>query len=257
MFGNKKGLEQKLGEQGGVVAWATVIDADTGWTSGSSSGPYRVGNNSHMKVTLHVEPEGQPAFEATFHQTFSREIPIRGWRAKVIFDPNDHGKIAIQTNQIFPPGAAPDDPRRDEGAEGAAGGELSTAEQSQAVKETLQADRARGRLDQEMYDQALLRLSNLEKLNAGGQITDRQFSSLIKAHTGVTVTSLFPTSEGLKQVVLKEDGTVIVGGAVSIGHASPAPASTTDELEKLADLKAKGLLTDAEFTAAKQKILGV
>ena len=38
-----------------------------------------------------------------------------------------------------------------------------------------------------------------------------------------------------------------------------APAAGTDiigQLEKLADLKANGLLTDAEYTAAKAQLLG-
>jgi ABC-type multidrug transport system fused ATPase/permease subunit len=35
-----------------------------------------------------------------------------------------------------------------------------------------------------------------------------------------------------------------------------AGASSSDELAKLADLKAKGVLTDAEFEAQKAKILG-
>ena len=41
---------------------------------------------------------------------------------------------------------------------------------------------------------------------------------------------------------------------------APAPASAPDlttELQRLADLKAQGLLSDAEFAAAKQKLLGV
>ena len=106
MFGNKKRLERKLSEEGGAVAWATVIDAATRWTSGSNyeNGPYTVGNNNHMKVTLKVEPEGQPAFEATFHQTFPGRIPIKGFQVKVMYDPDDHSKIVIQEDQIFPPG---------------------------------------------------------------------------------------------------------------------------------------------------------
>ena len=45
MFGNKKRLERKLSEEGGAVAWATVIDAATRWTSGSNyeNGPYTSG----------------------------------------------------------------------------------------------------------------------------------------------------------------------------------------------------------------------
>ena len=38
--------------------------------------------------------------------------------------------------------------------------------------------------------------------------------------------------------------------------AAPAGDETMVELEKLADMKSKGLLTDEEFAAAKAKILG-
>lgn len=46
-------------------------------------------------------------------------------------------------------------------------------------------------------------------------------------------------------------------------YAQPAPAPAADmadvtaELEKLADLKEKGILTDEEFAAKKQQILGL
>ena len=33
MFGSKKGLEQKLREQGGTEAWATIVAADEKWSS--------------------------------------------------------------------------------------------------------------------------------------------------------------------------------------------------------------------------------
>jgi len=126
VFGNKKGLERKLTEQGGTVAWATVIDSGTRWTSGTNyeNGPYTVGNKSHMKVELKVEPEGEPAFESSFKQVFPGKIPIKDFQVKVIFDPSDHSKIAILEDQIFPPGisheqaevAAARDKRRKEAA---------------------------------------------------------------------------------------------------------------------------------------------
>lgn len=39
-------------------------------------------------------------------------------------------------------------------------------------------------------------------------------------------------------------------------HASPAPTSLADELDRLAGLHAAGQLSDREFTAAKQRLLG-
>jgi Short C-terminal domain len=98
MFGNKKGLISKLHEQGGVVAEATIIDAGTLYTSDShtnSADVYAPGSTHHCEVTLKVEPEGQPPFEATFKQAFPDHIPHPGQRAKVIYDPNKRSKIAI------------------------------------------------------------------------------------------------------------------------------------------------------------------
>ncbi len=39
--------------------------------------------------------------------------------------------------------------------------------------------------------------------------------------------------------------------------AAPASDDTTAELQKYADLHAKGILTDEEFAAAKKKLLGL
>jgi hypothetical protein len=55
---------------------------------------------------------------------------------------------------------------------------------------------------------------------------------------------------------------VIAGGQVVSGGpapAAPAPATSppvAEQLEQLADLKERGVLTDAEFQAQKQKLLG-
>ena len=38
--------------------------------------------------------------------------------------------------------------------------------------------------------------------------------------------------------------------------AAPASSATVDELKQLSDLHQQGVLTDAEFTAAKAKLLG-
>jgi hypothetical protein len=106
MFGNKKRLIGKLEREGGVVAWATVIEAGTRWTSGTNyeNGPYTVGNHKHMTVRLRVEPDTEAPFEVKFRQTFPGKYPVREFQAKVIYDPLDHSRIAIFEDQIFAPG---------------------------------------------------------------------------------------------------------------------------------------------------------
>ena len=51
-------------------------------------------------------------------------------------------------------------------------------------------------------------------------------------------------------------GVVAVPGSAPIGQAPAAGVDVATELQKLADLKAQGILSDEEFAAAKAKLLG-
>src|SRR5580704_477441 len=114
MFGNKKGLEEQLQAEGGKVAWSTVLDSKDKWQSGTQTGlsPMSMSVTDHVKVTLRVEPDDEPPFEATFNQAFSGSMPFKGWQCKVIYDPNDHSKIAVLENRVFPPGIDHDELER-------------------------------------------------------------------------------------------------------------------------------------------------
>jgi hypothetical protein len=103
MFGNRKGLERQLREQGGKEAWATVLEAKDRWQSSMQTLSSR-SVTDHVRVKLRVEPDDEPAFEATFNQAFSGAVPFTGWQCKVLYDPNDHSKIAVQDGRVFPPG---------------------------------------------------------------------------------------------------------------------------------------------------------
>lgn len=105
MFGNKKKLEQQLADQGGTVAWATILDTSSGWASASMNGFNQVQSETdHVKVSLRVAPDGQEPFEASFRQAFKGNVPMKGWQCKVIYDPHDHSKIAVQEGSVTPPG---------------------------------------------------------------------------------------------------------------------------------------------------------
>ncbi|HVO54717.1 MAG TPA: SHOCT domain-containing protein [Solirubrobacterales bacterium] len=114
MFGNKKHLQEQLDETGGMVAWATVLEAKVRWTSGTNyeNGPYTVGNKEHMTVKLRVEPDGEPPFEATVKQTFPGRSPKKGFKAKVIYDPAEPSKIAVLEDEIVPAWMSPEQARR-------------------------------------------------------------------------------------------------------------------------------------------------
>jgi len=196
MFGHEKGLERKLNEQGGgTVAWATVVSAKGQWASSSNTGvsAFSAKVTDHMKVTLNVEPEGQPAFEATVHQAFSGATPVDGWQVKVIYDPDDHSKIAIEEGQIFPPGVSHDRLERGAALRGEAVAAAKSGNMAEFVEE-MKAKAARGEIEV-------------------------QGTPLVTA----------------------------AGGA-------PQP-EIADELTKLADLRDRGALTEAEFDAQKAKLL--
>jgi hypothetical protein len=195
MFGNKKGLEHQLSEQGGTVAWATVIEAKDQWDSSVNTGvsAFSARETEHMKVTLNVQPDGEPAFEATFKQAFSGAAPMKGWQVKVIFDPNDHSKIAIQEGQVYPPGISHD--RLERGA---------------AIRDQARAAAQSGNM---------------------AEFIEEMKAKAVSGQFNVQGTPL-----------------VISGGGTP-------KLDVADELTKLANLRDRGVLTDAEFEAQKAKLL--
>jgi hypothetical protein len=198
VFGNKEKLVDELTKGGGTVAWATVLDAKTGWASGSGDGFGRVSNETdHMGVKVRVEPDGQEPFEADFKQAFKGMIPIKGFACQVIYDPADHSRIAILGQTITPAGIPHD-----------------KAERAIAMRE------------------------GATKAALTGNMADFVAGLKAKAASGEFA------------------GTLIVDGKVVSGGAAAAPPDVADQLSKLADLHAKGALTDGEFAAAKSKLLG-
>jgi hypothetical protein len=147
MFGHKQGLERKLSEQGGTVAWATVVSAREQWASSSNTGvsAFSAKVTDHMKVTLNVQPDGQPPFEATAEQAFAGSTPMDGWQVKVIYDPDDHSKIAIQEDQIFPPGISHDRLERGAALRSEAMAAAQSGNMTQFIEE-MQAKAARGEI---------------------------------------------------------------------------------------------------------------
>lgn len=86
-------------------------------------------------------------------------------------------------------------------------------------------------------------------------------------HTKIVIDQSAPTeSWGSVQAaatdrLLRESGAaggglVIAGGRVISPSAAVEPPSLADQLAKLADLKNQGVLTESEFQAQKQKLLG-
>jgi hypothetical protein len=106
MSSNQQTRAQELLDSGGRIAWATVLEAREKWQS-ETPGLSDVKITSHMHLKLRVEPEGEPAFEASFGQALTQTVPITGWICKVVFDPADRSKIAMIDGTAVRPAAAP------------------------------------------------------------------------------------------------------------------------------------------------------
>jgi len=221
MFGNKKGLEQELSERGGKIAWGSVVAAKGEWSSrtgGNAVNPLSGTVTDHFKVTVRVEPDDEPPFEATFRQAFKGADPMEGWQVKVIYDPADHFKIAIQEGRVHPPGITHEQADRSFGHRQ----EAMAAAQSGHMAEFIQTDIAARKAEA---------ARRVQQAQAGYGANVASFIEQMQAQTGVSPTP---------------------AEAASTHVARPDIA---DELTKLARLRDSGVLTEDEFQAQKAKLL--
>lgn len=226
MLGHNKRLEPKLKEQGGKRAWATILESKKGWTTtgGVNAVPGQAGSITiRREFRLRVEPEGEPQFEATVKQAFNDShgwhIPEEGWSMTVIYDPNDHSKVVIDVDAM-PVGPGVD---RDEAV-----ARHERAMERQKMREMAPGDSG--------WPAEQLRSVALD-------------ATLSPEEKRAKIMELSASMGGAPK-------TMFVGGqAVQAGNAA-GPAAAVDALAKLADLRDRGLLTDAEFEAQKTRILG-
>jgi len=206
MLGRNKRLQRKLEEQGGEEAPATVLESKQEWasTGGVNVSPGQAGSISiHQKLTLRVEPDGEPPFEATVKQVFNDThgwpIPQEGWSVTVLYDPKDHSKLVLDLDKM-PVGPGVD---RDE----------ALARHERAV-ERMQNPAARRQ-----------------------EVADLKTAAAAQAQGAAA----------LQDMLAK---------APDQARAAVPNTDVADELTKLADLRDRGVLSDAEFEAQKAKVLG-
>jgi hypothetical protein len=174
MFGNDRGLEKRLRKGAGKTARAILVDAKKGhWVSSTGGSESQLANSAKVTwtLTLRVMPDGEPPFEAMVKEGFrvgSRPSP--NYEYKVLYDPRDHSKVAIDHTP------------------------MTDAERAEQRRRAAENARAQGR------------------------------------------------------------AAVVFPSAAASAASHPA-TSTADELEKLAALRDRGVLTEQEFETQKRKIL--
>ena len=174
MFGNKKKLVDELQQQGGRVAWATVLNSDQQWDS--SSGRSRT---DHVKLNLRVEPDGGEPFEATFKQAFAGTYPMTGWQCKVIYDPADPSRIAVVEGSEAPPGVSHDRAERHaairaEATQAAISGNMAEfVEQLRTQQAAVGGQQSAAAPQADIADQ----ITKLAALHQQGVLTDDEFQA--------------------------------------------------------------------------------
>jgi hypothetical protein len=88
---------KKLAQSGGVRSQATVLTAERGSTVSGSAMQMDIAQGSFTwKLTVRVEPPDQSPFEAKVTARLQSGNSLGpGMKVAVIFDPNDHGKVAF------------------------------------------------------------------------------------------------------------------------------------------------------------------
>jgi hypothetical protein len=158
VFGNHGRLERKL-RQHGKAALATVLSAHVAvpgvsLTTRINLGPmHRKTGPSLWKMTVRVEPDDAPAFDAKIFAWF-KDRPL--WVVGVHYDPSDHRKVVV-----------------DRSVEGRRAAEQESLLRVQALR-----PRASGTVSPPaLGDDPLDRLSKLADLHQRGVLTDAEFEA--------------------------------------------------------------------------------
>jgi hypothetical protein len=223
MFGNHKRLEGKL-RAGGRSAPATVLECKAGMTI--TNGNPQLVANTHVvcKLRLQVTPEGESAFEASTSAQYSQfGIPSEGDTVTVLYDPGDHSKVVVD------------------------------ASPAAAMHQVLAKQVARFRAMNNELGTTIA--DRLEAANADGSLPP--FSG------GAKGIRAYNAAFGKIVAEAKESAGLGSGPAIFVGGKLVDPSALTgatrsdpaDELTKLAALRDRGVLTDAEFAQQKAKIL--
>jgi hypothetical protein len=218
MLGHRPLLQRRL-RQSGQTATATIVEARRTHYTETIGSEAIVGNTRILwKLALQVEPDGEPAFAANVEALLPQlSEPSEGDRVPVRFDPDDPTKVILDTSE---------EARQRVAAEASLARSHERAERWRAAGQSDLADRY-----ERIHDPALGLFGPLSsnREERRGQQAERR--ARIKEIMGAPAT-------GGPMVVMPNAG-----------------VDVADELSKLAALRDRGVLTDAEFQGQKQKLL--
>jgi hypothetical protein len=274
MLGHHPALRLELAKNG-RRALAKVREAKrTHWAETSGSMPAQEVANQKVlwKLVLLVEPDGEEPFEAKVDEllgyTWKVEPSERHYQFVVLYDPSDHGKVVIdhsdEGSRMLDEVQAKE--RVDKQVDRMRGrGQDYWADRYQATEDSLAEFRRN--LDpklsaderEDLWEQ---QRQKMKETMAGDmpqrveQIQERQAQLVAISRDS----SLSPQEKQDKMTALAAEIRALVPGsggrpAPVASAASSGPTDPLDTLAKLADLHDRGVLTDEEFQAQKEKLL--
>jgi hypothetical protein len=228
MFGHHELRERKL-RKSGKAAIATVLECrQTNWSE-TTGNPGLVGNTKvECKLKLRVEPDGESPFEAATDSLFGQfSIPSVGMPLQVLYDPSNHKKVAIDHSD-------------------AAEQATANAMIDQRLQPVIDRARAHG------TEAGAATAEGLQQVLASGMLTKFSRDPAKRAEQRDEIKKMMADAQAAHGV---RPSNLIVGGQPVYAGQPGDAASAADQLAKLADLRDRGVLTDAEFEQQKQKLL--
>jgi hypothetical protein len=267
MLGHHPLLRHEL-EKKGRRALAKVREAKkTHYYESVGTTPAQEVQNTRVlwKLVLSVEPEGEAAFDANVEDFFSSGAVVepseRHYQFVVLFDPSDHSKILIDHSEEgarmlsveqFQEGADARVSRMREQGQDVWADRVQAAQDSLA--EYMGTDHSQLSAD-EREDALHAQQQKMREIMAGDSAQRAEQIRGIQ-----TDASLSPEEKRAKIMELMPGMGIAVPNMPMAPPPPPDPAAaadaTADALTKLAALRDRGVLTEAEFQAQKAKLLG-
>jgi hypothetical protein len=253
MFGHQPLLERTLRKHG-RRALAKIREVQrTHYTETIGNDAVVVDTRRLWKLAIQVEPDGQPPFETrveTFFGQSAEPAPSDDYALVVLYDPGDHSRVIVDHSEEGR--RLLDDVLTRQRADGRTErmrgrGQNVIADRYAQIHDPALGLFGAGGLSADPAErkrQLAERRAKIKEIMAGQTAEDR--IALIRE-------SMAGADVGATPAAMSESG-LVPGSRPAPPDVAPATA-TVDALAKLADLRHRGLLTDEEFRAQKQKLL--
>jgi len=271
MLGHHPLLERELRNKG-RRAFAKILESHRTHFSETIGNDAVVADTQILyKLKLQIEPEGEAPFDAELEALFPQLSPPRPsahLALVVLYDPSDHSRVVLD--------------RSEEGYE-----ELDALLSKQRADERVSRMRERGQgVWADRYEAAHDSLAEYVKnddpttdpderakqfqaekakmraIMAGdaqervAQIRELQRTDNLSNDPQERAQQLEERRPQIKQIATALSTPTVLAGGQPVASGAPDSTAIVDALSKLADLRDRGALTDAEFQAQKQKLLG-